>query len=258
VDDSQIRRCWESNARAWTALSRAGYDVCRDHQNTPAFFAMLPDVSGLSGLDIGCGEGHNTRLLASRGASVTALDVAFDFVHAARTCDQDCAIRYLVASALDMPFADASFDFAAAFMSLMDVSAPERVLPEIARILRPGGFLQFSIVHPCFAPPYRRLVRDLSGKPVALEVGDYFKRTGGEVERWLFGAAPPEAKAGLEPFEVPRFHHTLGDWLNAINAAGLRVEQCEEPMADEATAATVPALADTRVAPNFILFRCRR
>jgi trans-aconitate methyltransferase len=41
-----------------------GHDIYRDHLNTPAFFAMLPDVEGLAGLDIGCGEGHNTRLLA--------------------------------------------------------------------------------------------------------------------------------------------------------------------------------------------------
>ena len=37
---------------------------------------MLPDVRGLLGLDIGCGEGHNTRLLAGRGARVVAVDIA--------------------------------------------------------------------------------------------------------------------------------------------------------------------------------------
>ena len=42
---------------------RAGYDHYRDGLNTPAFLAMLPETRGLSGLDIGCGEGHNTRLL---------------------------------------------------------------------------------------------------------------------------------------------------------------------------------------------------
>ena len=39
---------------------------------------MLPDVRGLAGLDIGCGEGHNTRLLAGRGARLTAIDISED------------------------------------------------------------------------------------------------------------------------------------------------------------------------------------
>ncbi|HEY5119633.1 MAG TPA: hypothetical protein VII90_09265, partial [Anaerolineales bacterium] len=61
---TDVKRYWEGNADAWTKLSRRGYDVYRDHLNTPAFFTMLPDVKGLSGLDIGCGEGNNTRLLS--------------------------------------------------------------------------------------------------------------------------------------------------------------------------------------------------
>ena len=59
---------WEHNAAAWVELSRAGYDVYRDLVNTPAFLAMLPDVAGLVGIDLGCGEGHNTRLVRDRGA----------------------------------------------------------------------------------------------------------------------------------------------------------------------------------------------
>ena len=68
MDESSIRQYWERNAPTWIRLSRAGYDRCRDIQNSPAFFEMLPDVKGLTGLDIGCGEGHNTRQLAARGA----------------------------------------------------------------------------------------------------------------------------------------------------------------------------------------------
>jgi SAM-dependent methyltransferase len=257
MDASAVRRYWEANARAWTRLSRAGFDVCRDYQNTPAFFDLLPDVAGLVGIDIGCGERHNTRLLAARGARITAVDIAFDFASAAAR-ERSPGVRYLVADGLRLPFADASFDFAAAFMSLMDVAGPERVLPEIARVLRPGGFLQFSILHPCFSPPHRKIVRDESGAPVAVEVGRYFERCDGEVERWTFSAAPPEAKEGLPLFEVPRYHRTLADWLNAIADAGLRVERCVETSADAATATRIPSLADTSVAPNFVLFRCLR
>jgi ubiquinone/menaquinone biosynthesis C-methylase UbiE len=256
MEDSTVRRCWEGNARAWTELSRAGYDVCRDHLNTPAFFELLPDVSGLSGIDIGCGEGHNTHLLSARGARMTAVDIALEFARAA-SGESPSGIHYLAADALRLPFRDASFDFAAAFMSLMDAGAPERVLPEAARILRPGGFLQFSILHPCFSTPHRTIVRDTSGTPVAVEVGHYFERTD-QLERWTFSAALPEAREGLPLFEVPRFYRTLADWLNAIADGGLLVERCEEPSASIATAARIPGLADTRVAPLFLLFRCRR
>ena len=65
---NQVRKYWNENADTWTHLSRAGYDTYRDHLNTPAFLEMLPDIHNLNGLDIGCGEGSNTRLLAEKGA----------------------------------------------------------------------------------------------------------------------------------------------------------------------------------------------
>lgn len=248
MDEPSIRQYWERNAPTWIRLSRAGYDRCRDIQNSPAFFEMLPDVKGLTGLDIGCGEGHNTRQLAARGARVFALDIAPSFLHAAARHDESRGCHYLLASALQLPFRQRSFDFVTAFMSLMDVAGPEVVLPQIVGVLKPGGFLQFSILHPCFSPMVRRVVRDEAGKAVRVEVGRYFERVDGEVERWIFNAAPPEAIAGLEPFRIPRFHRTLADWLNTIAAAGLRIEQCVEPAA---------GFDDTLIAPNFLLMRCR-
>src|SRR5881409_631584 len=152
MDHEEVGRIWNLNADAWTKLARAGYDVYRDYLNTPAFFALLPDVTGLHGLDIGCGEGHNTRLLARRGARVTAIDVSLRFIRHAREAEskERFGISYCTASAVALPFADATFDFATGFMSLMDVPETGRVLAEAYRILRPGGFLQFSICHPCF------------------------------------------------------------------------------------------------------------
>src|SRR5437762_241639 len=119
MDHEEAGRYWEGNADAWTRLARAGHDVYRDHLNTPAFFALLPDVTGLAGLDIGCGEGHNTRLLARRGAHMTAVDIAEAFVAHARQAevDEPLGIEYRVASAVDLPFADRAFDFATGFMS---------------------------------------------------------------------------------------------------------------------------------------------
>ena len=60
-----------------------------------------------------------------------------------------------------MPFAGAAFDFATAFVSLMDMSDQAAALAEAYRVLRPGSFLQFSILHPCFVPPHRRVLREV-------------------------------------------------------------------------------------------------
>src|SRR5258708_21170073 len=105
MNDREVGRMWDENAEAWTKLARAGYDVYRDRVNTPAFFAMLPEVRGLHGLDIGCGEGHNTRLLAKRGAAMTAVDISETFIRQAQQAESESplAIRYHLTSAHHLP-----------------------------------------------------------------------------------------------------------------------------------------------------------
>ncbi len=184
MDHLQTGKLWEENAEAWTAMARAGYDVYRDGLNTPAFLAMLPPVAGLTGLDIGCGEGHNTRLLARRGAAMTGLDIAGRFLHHARQAEmaEPLGIRFVQGSGLALPFPDAVFDFITAFMSLMDMPETPRVLAEAHRVLKPGGFLQYSITHPCTDTPIRRKVKNEQGEDIAIELGGYFQRLTGLVE----------------------------------------------------------------------------
>lgn len=260
MDDSEAGRYWEQNAEAWTRLCRQGYDVYRDLLNTPAFLEMLPPVEGLAGLDLGCGEGHNTRLLMRRGARMSAIDVAPAFVRHAQAGQRGtpAGIRYAAASAQRLPFRDAAFDFATAFMSLMDLPEPQTALREACRVLKPGGFLQFSITHPCFDPPHRKLLRDAQGNAYAIEVGRYFEETAGRIDEWLFSAAPPAARMGLRPFQVPRFHRPLSVWFNAVWDAGLQIERVAEPCADRQTAARFPVIADTRVAAYFLHVRARK
>lgn len=259
MNHREVGQYWNENAATWTKLARAGYDVYRDQLNTPAFFAMLPDVSGLAGLDIGCGEGHNTRLLARRGAAMTAVDIAEIFIGHARAseADEPLGITYQRASAVELPFAAATFDFATGFMSFMDIPETDRVLAEACRVLKPGGFLQFSITHPCFDTPYRRNLRK-AGLTYAVEVGDYFRNQTGEITEWTFGTAPPELLAGTRKFRIPRFTRTVSQWLNLLVAAGFVLEQVEEPRPDDETVKRHPHIQDAQVVAYFLHLRVRK
>lgn len=260
MDREKVAAYWEGNAEAWTQHSRAGYDVYRDALNTPAFLAMLPPIAGQEGIDIGCGEGSNTRKLAGHGARMRAVDIAPTFIAHAKAKEDEAplGITYQVGDGMALPFPDASFDFATSFMALMDMPDQDLALREVARILRPGGFFQFSILHPCFVPPYRRNVRDASGKVTTLELGRYFDETDGDVETWWFSTVPPEEREKVPPFQVPRFHRTLSAWVDFVVGAGLMLEKLGEPRATVEVAEAEPVVADTRVAPIFLHVRCRK
>jgi SAM-dependent methyltransferase len=156
---------------------------------------------------------------------------------------------------MDLPFASASFDFATAFMSMMDMADPDGVLCEAARVLRPGGFLQFSILHPCFVPPHRRTLREPNGTTRAIEIAGYFDATDGRIDTFWMTNAPQEERDKTQPFRVPRFHRTLGGWVELIVKAGLVIERFGEPRVSVEVAKAEPALEDTRVAPLFLHIR---
>ncbi len=256
----QTGKLWNDNADAWTAMARAGYDIYRDCLNTPAFLAMLSDVAGLTGLDLGCGEGHNTRLLARRGAAMTGLDIAGRFLHHARAEETRAplGVRYVQGSGLELPFASASFDFITAFMSLMDMPETARVLAEAHRVLKPGGFLQFSITHPCTDTPIRRKVKDEQGREIAFVLGGYFLRQAGQIDEWSFSSAPAAVRAQWAPFRVPRYTHALSQWLNMLIDAGFSIERIGEPYPDDETLERCPDTSDARIMPYFLQIRVKK
>lgn len=259
MDHGDVRRYWDQNAVAWIELTRAGYDIYRDLVNTPAFLAMLPELSGRCGLDLGCGEGHNTRLLARRGGRITAIDLSGRLLDAAAAEERrrPLGIRYLHGSSVALPFRDEAFDFVVALMSMMDMADLHVALAEVHRVLRSGGFLQFSIEHPCTATPRSEWIKDEHGRRVARVIGGYFDREP-RLDAWIFGAAPEKLRRDRRPFRIPRFPRTLSTWLNAIVSAGLTIEAAKEPYADDAAISRHPQLEGTRAAPLFLHLRCRK
>lgn len=260
MDHLESGRYWEQNAENWTRLARLGYDRCRDLVNTPAFLEMLPDVGGLRGIDIGCGEGYNTRLAAKRGARMNAIDISETFIKHAKAAEQaePLGIDYRVASAIELPFADGSFDFAMATMSLMDVPEHDKFFAEARRVLKKGGFFQFSMIHPCFQTPMWEWIHDENGRRKAMICGDYFRELHGEMEEWIFNTAPQELTKGMRKFRIPRFTRTLSHWVNLVIDSGFSIERMAEPAPSDAALKADPSLFDMRIIAFFLIIRCRK
>lgn len=251
---------WEENAILWTKLSREGFDIFRDHLNTPAFLRMLPNVSGLNGLDIGCGEGYNTRLLALRGAKMTGIDISQTFLNYAKQTEKlkPLGINYILATAENLPLLDQSYNFIVAFMSLMDISNQEKAISEAYRILKPGGFLQFSITHPCFVTPLRKWLTNEFGEKIAIACGDYFSPQNGEIEEFLFRGIPPENAKKIRKFRIQKFTRTLSSWINLLTSSGFIIEKSQEPFAAQEVVQKYPQLADSRIVAHCLHLQCRK
>jgi MPBQ/MSBQ methyltransferase len=95
-------------------------------------------------LDIGSGIGGPARFVAnSVGADVTGIDLTQSYVDSATSLSKRTGMagktRFVQGSALDMPFADASFDAAVILHVGMNLPDKARLMTETARVLQPGG-----------------------------------------------------------------------------------------------------------------------
>jgi ubiquinone/menaquinone biosynthesis C-methylase UbiE len=167
-------------------------------------------------------------------------------------------IEYRVASGTNLPFADNHFDFAIATMSLMDMADNEKAIEEAYRVIKAGGFFQFSITHPWVANSNYEWIRNEKGRRTGFVVKNYFKQLNGKLDEWIFGAAPKEMTDNMNKFRIPRFTRTLSDWLNLLIRKGYVFEEFCEPSADADILRKYPEEYTSRIIPYFLIIRCRK
>ena len=108
---------------------------------------LLAPHEGMRALDIATGGGHVAAALAAAGAKVTACDLTANMLREAEAnlASRGLKAEYVQADALDLPFADASFDAVTARMAPHHFADPARFVREVFRVLRPGG--SFGLVN---------------------------------------------------------------------------------------------------------------
>ncbi|MGX5827641.1 class I SAM-dependent methyltransferase [Mesorhizobium sp. 43Arga] len=145
--------------RILAALADTGMDVARlragDLEAVDEFhiggIAATRELIGQMGLkpgarllDIGSGVGGPARFAANEaGADVTGIDLTQSYVDIATSLSKRTGMadrtRFVQGSALDMPFAGASFDAAMILHVGMNLPDKKKLMGEAARVLRPGG-----------------------------------------------------------------------------------------------------------------------
>jgi SAM-dependent methyltransferase len=173
------RASWDEDAPNWIERGRLSWASEEPFwgiwRNPESEVQLLPDVSGLDAVELGCGTAYVSAWLMRRGANVVGLDNSADQLATARMLQKEFGLRFPLvhADAERAPFRDESFDFAISEYGAALWCDPYRWIPEAARILRPGGGLVFvtsaSLMMLCFptsddtAPADTRLHRGYFG-----------------------------------------------------------------------------------------------
>jgi SAM-dependent methyltransferase len=153
---SEGARSWD----AWYRTDRPPWEIDRPQ---PAVQRMLDDGAFQGGvLDVGCGTGENTMLLASRGLQVLGVDWAAVAVETARAkaAERALEVEFEVADALRLDGLGRSFDTvldSALFHTFSDEDRTEYV-PSLGSVTRPRSTLYllcFSELEPWGGGPRR-------------------------------------------------------------------------------------------------------
>lgn len=111
-----------------------------------SFVSRLPLPAGARVLDIACGTGAATLPLARRGVTTTGLDMVPKHLAEAEAAAEreGLSIRFDEGFAEDLPYPDRAFDVVISMFGAMFSQEPDRVVAEMARVLKPGGLLAMA------------------------------------------------------------------------------------------------------------------
>ncbi len=219
---------WTNPMAAIERTVAAGYAewaATYDHSDNPMFLAEEPAVRGLlasypagAALDAACGTGRYAAHLASLGHRVIGIDTTAEMLRVAMAKVPEAQFETAGLTAIPLP--DGEVDLAVCTLALTHCSNLGPPVGELARVVRPGGRVVISDVHPFMA---------------MLGVHGGYRRD--------------PAELGF----VRNHIHLTSDYLTAFQEAGLNVVQCIEPLWGDQEIATMgfaeqmPDLMDTAV-----------
>ena len=208
---------WDSSAQAWIdSMGERGErgDWGRQHVLDPVMMARVGRGRFGNALDVGCGEGRFCRMLESVGVKPTGIDPTRKLLELAR--ERDPAGDYQLGRAERLAFADASFDLAVSYITLIDIPDFRAAIREMTRVLRPGGsLLMANLTGFTSACCDRGWVKDADGEYLHYPVDNYLR----EFPLWLQWSG----------IRIENWHRPLAAYMTAFLEAGLILKFFSEP-----------------------------
>jgi ubiquinone/menaquinone biosynthesis C-methylase UbiE len=174
----------------------------------PPFYEMLAKAPRGVALDAACGTGRHAERLVGLGYDVIGVDANSAMLDIARTRLPN--VEFRSGDLTSLPIDDASADVVCCALALTHVSDLTPVFAEFARVLRPGGQVLLSDMHP---------VMTITSGHAVFPVDD--------------------DATGLH--YVPNLVHQVSSYVRAFAAAGLVIQECREPVIDETILAYFPS-----------------
>ena len=215
---------------AATAIGTIQHWNFRRMEECATLLRWLAAGSGEQVLDIGCGDGYYDEVIARSGARVTGIDRDRRKLNQARARMARAGLDFHEMDAHDLIFPDASFDKVVSFCVVEHLADDERVLRNVARVLKAGGRL-FISVDSLSNPAIRAMERERHRKRYAVRnyytieaLRDKLARAGFEVEDWRYLLSSPHDLALVRiSWMLDRLPVLLAPvrWLGYLMIAGI-------------------------------------
>lgn len=234
---------WEVHADWWIDGFTEGADPEYVEQILPLATAELSGFERV--LDLGCGDGQISRLLADAGGRVVGVDPTWNQIRVAH--ERGGGAAYARSEAAELPFVDGSFDAVLACLVFEHIDDVDGAIAEVARVLRPGGQFSFFLNHPLLQTPGSGWIDDHTVDPPE--------------QYWRIGPYLVEQDS-IEQVEHGVFirfvHRPLSRYLNSLAEQGLLLERMVEPAPPDGFLDRAFEYAAAAAIPRLLYLRLRR